>query len=296
MNWFGRLARRFRRPGGAALFPPAGDLDRGAFERAMAGPAPHLQYVTFFTPRSGSSWVADVTNRTRRLGRVGESFNPNFLPAMARGMNAATLDDYCAVLGRSRQTDGIFGFQITDHQMRAVFGTADRFLEYYDATPCFWLIRRDIVLQGISLYKMQVTRLAHSPRASEAAIAAREADFVYDADRIRRWIEHIAAAERGTEALIAGAGLSPLRMSYERNAELAPNHIAIVMMRHLGLTAPRMKPLVSPHRKIGTDRNAAFARRFRDEHPDFIARLETERAPMLEKCVHYGPKRSARRG
>lgn len=51
-----------------------------------------------------------------------------------------------------------------------------------------------------------------------------------------------------------------------------------------------MKPLVSPHRKIGTERNADFARQFRIEHPDFIARLVDERAPMLEKCVDYGPK------
>ena len=296
MHWLSPASDRLRRllrgrePWRRYGFPRADEIDRARLARDMELQLPKLEFVMFFTPRSGSSWVSDVLSRTRRMGSIGESFNPTFLPRMTRAMNATTLADYCAVLGRRRQGNGVFGFQITHHQLRAVFGSDAAFLAHYPARHSVWLVRRDIVLQAVSLHKMQVTQLGHAPRAHPDEISAREAGFAYDADAIRYWIRHIHAAERGTEALIAAAGLTPLRMSYEQNVALKANHVANVIGRHIGLPTMRMKPLNSPHQRIATPRNTDFAERFRREHPEFLAEIEAERAPMLERIQPYGPK------
>lgn len=113
---------------------------------------------------------------------------------------------------------------------------------------------------------------------------------MYDGAEIRRWLEHILLAEQSTEALFAKFGLTPLRMSYEHNTTLKPNHLLNVMGRHMGLPTMRMKPIRSDHHKIATDRNAEFADRFRRENQTFLSEVEELRAPMLEKIGYYGPR------
>lgn len=271
-------------------FPTAQEVDRDRFAADMALPLAAKQYVMFFTPRSGSSWISDIATRTRRLGILGESFNPNFLPAMTRAMNATSLNEYCNIAMRRRVRGDVFCFQITHHQLTAVFASEDDFLARFPSSDSFWLIREDIVLQAISLYRMAVTDLAHSPNATPRQIRDSEARFSYDGPRIRHWLNHILAAEQATETMINRAGLKPLRMSYERNTALKPSHLLNVMGRHIGLPTMRLKPVRSPHTKIATPSNTEFADRFRHEQRDFLKRVEAARAPMLEQLSYYGPR------
>jgi LPS sulfotransferase NodH len=273
-------------------FSDANTLNRDAFARTMARPLPDLQYVMFFTPRSGSSWIADVLTRTRRMGRVRESFNPHFMKSMSQGLGAASLDEYCEALPRKLQSDGVFGFQITKLQQTVMFGTNNAFLKRYGVHPWIWLVRSDIVLQAVSLYKMDVAQITHAPHLDTHDIGQQERIVIYDPDRIRYWIEHIRQIERKTEALIVRAGIQPLRLNYERNSGMKPNHIANVIGRHVGRETMVMKAIKSPHNKVGTDQNAAYAERFRQSHKIFLDWLDDERAEMLENSVCYGPKGS----
>jgi len=272
-------------------FPTKQSVDRARFASDMALAPATTQYVMFFTPRSGSSWICDIATRTGRLGVLGESFNPNFLTNMTRAMNATSLDEYCDIAVRRRARNDVFGFQITQHQLNAVFASEDAFLKRFPSKNSFWLIREDIVLQAISLYRMKVTNLAHSPNATPDKIRETEDLFTYNGPEIRSWLEHILAAEQATEAMITRAGLKPLRMSYERNTNLKPSHLLNVMGRHLGLPTMRLKSVHSAHTKIATGRNAEFGDRFRNEQRDFLKRVDEMRAPTLEKLVYYGPKR-----
>ena len=275
-------------------FPSADEIDRARFERERTRTKPaRLKYIMYFTPRSGSSWVTEIAARSGHLGRPGECFNPNFLPQMARAMNATDMDEYCDILTRRRVTNGVFGSQITYHQLNAVFpGEAD-FIARFPEKKCFWLIREDIVLQGISLVKMLQTQIAHATKASDQELERKEQDFRYDATEIKRWITHIHKAETKTEALIARFELEPFRMSYERNTRLKPQRLANVMHAYLGL--PRQTGLnrQSEHRKIGTDRNLEFAEQFRAEMPEFVAGLDAARQPMLDALRDYTPRTSA---
>ena len=264
-------------------FPCAGDLNRTCFEREMLKDPASLQYTMFFTPRSGSSWLTDVVNRAERIGRPGEYFNPNTMHEIATRLNATAIEEFRDILIRRSITKGVFGQQITDHQIRAVFGNTDRFVELFPQDKCFWLIREDIVLQGISLYKMQHTKISHAPQASDEELLKREDLFVYDAKEIKRWIRHIRVAETGSEALFEKFGMNPFRMSYERNTQLSPQRLVNIMARYLSVPEDQNLKIESIHKKIGTAANLAFADRFREQNRDFVAELEEERRPMIEK-------------
>ncbi len=287
--WLRRGARRAAAPWDG--WPDPAGLNREKLAADMARPPAETRFVMFFTPRSGSSWVADLVTRSRRMGVLGEAFNPNFLPDMARAMNAPDLDTYCQVQMRRRARDGVFGFQITHHQLIRVFGTEADFIARFGDWQGFWLVRRDIVAQAVSLWKMQTAHIAHAPQIRPDQIRAREAGLAYDGPQIRRWLEHVLVAEEATEALIARMGMTPLRMSYEHNITLKPSHLVNVMRRHLGLPTQRMKNLSSPHAKVGTRLNSDFAARFREDYADWLEEVAARRAPILEQITYYGPRR-----
>lgn len=276
-------------------FPRLGELDRDRFASDMALPLPAKQYVMYFTPRSGSSWITDIAGKTRKLSLPGEVFNPNFLPKITQSYNATTMDEYCAVLKRRRNTQDVFGFQITYHQLAAVFRNEADFLKRFPSPTCFWLIRRDIVAQAVSLYKMVQTQVGHAPQLDADEILAREHSFIYDGPAIRHWMQHILSAEIKTEAMFARYGLSPLRMSYERNIALHPNHLVNVIGKHVGIAHMRMKPLQSAHSKIATARNDAFAAAFRSDYAGFVQEVAEQRSEMLSRIGEYGPRPYARR-
>lgn len=264
-------------------FATASELDRERFAREMKVPPATTQYVMYFTPRSGSSWLTDIADRTRKLSIPGECFNPNFMPNMTRALNATNMEEYIDILVRRRNTKGVFGFQITYHQLNAVFRSREKFLSHFPSEKCFWLIREDILLQAISLHKMQMTQLSHAPQITDEDLEAKDKSFQYDAKQIKRWLEHIRSAEISTEELFADHGLTPYRMSYEQNTSLRPARIVNAMGHFLGLEHMTGLKLNTAHRKIGTSTNDHYADRFRSEMSDYMEKIDEARAPMLAK-------------
>lgn len=275
-------------------FPKPQEIDGAAFARDRALPKAHTNYVIFFTPRAGSTWLTDIASKTGKLGRPSESFNPRHLNKMASAMNAANLKDYCDMIARKRATRGVAGFEITHHQLRAVFKGDNRFRALYPNPPLFWLIRRDIVAQAISLYKMTTTRVSHSTLVDATDIAAREARFVYDADRIAHWVDHILTAERRTEQLMTTAGWRPLRLWYEENVAIGAQSVLAAMTTHLNL--PPIEPAhdpVSAHHRIATNKNAEFSARFREDRQSYLAEVAEERSPWLKQLRPYQDQHAA---
>lgn len=269
------------------LFSPLDRLDRDRFARDMQLPAARIKYVMHFTPRSGSSWITDLATRTHQLSEPGECFNPSFMPTMTRATNAATMNEYNAILMRRRNTRGVYGFQITDHQMQRVFGRRAAFAERFpaDRWHSFFLIREDIVAQAVSLAKMVHTDISHAPQADAQQIAARERGFVYDGKDIRRWLLHLLEAEQGSESFFELAGIAPLRLSYERNVAAAPSEVLDLMCRHIGIPAIGGPPQTSSHRKVGTSQNADYAARFRAENAAFLDDIAQTRAGTLARLA-----------
>lgn len=240
-------------------------------------------YVIHFTPRSGSSWLTDIIAATKQLSAANEAFNPGFIPEIAQALNATDLDDYIQMLLRFFNTNGVYGVEITAHDIHAVFGDYAAFHRYFGPAPCFWLIRQDIVAQAVSLAKMVTTAVAHTAESDLQSQRDSDRKFPYDAAVIKRWLEHIHAAEVSSEAWFAQYGLSPLRMSYEQTTALSPLQMVNIIARHAGLPDIAPMAFASQHTKLATEQNKIYADRFRREEADFMASIDLRRAPMLAK-------------
>lgn len=273
----------------AVTWPPEHEVNRVRFNKIMAQAAPRKSYVIYFTPRSGSSRVTDILTQTRGMGTPGECFNPVNVPVMAKALGAYNLEEFVDVVLRHKMRGGIHGFDVTYGMIQRVFRSEEAFMAYFRESPCFWLIREDIVLQAVSLYKMETTRLSHSVSSDADARAAAEESFVYDANEIRHWLTHIRKLEAGCEAMFKTFDLTPLRLSYEDMAKLSAPQIVSLFAQHVEVEGLAQVPVETRHSKIATSKNSEFAERFRAENARFMRKVDEERAPMLAAIHRQTP-------
>ena len=266
-----RLARPFR------------DLtaDPQRFAQDQLLPRAERSYGIMFTPRSGSSYLAEVLAQTGQLGQPGEVFNPDFVPKIATAYNASNVAQYCAMLWIKRQKYGLIGFEITPDQMLACFSSERHFMTLCVPGHWLWLIREDIVAQAVSSSRMIQTRIAHDRSAGLAELASADKNFVYDAPTIRRRIATLRWREIQAERFFARWNIRPLRMSYEQIMRLGPVAVAQLVARHIGIHLLNDAEFNTVHRKLGTEKSISFAERFRNEHSRLISRVERERAQIV---------------
>jgi LPS sulfotransferase NodH len=250
--------------------------------RILARPAPRLTYGIMFTPRSGSSRVTDILTATGALGLPREHFNPNFLPGLAKSFESPEITTYCAAVKRLRTAGEVYGCELTHAHLKRAFDSHAQAQALLAPDRWFWLIREDIVAQAVSLSRMVQLRVSHDVgQVDEAARAAADAAFAYDAADIARRLNALRKLENGSEAFFAEIGVAPVRLSYERLSAMDPAAVAALFARHLGVTLPPDTQATSTHRKLGTDKNDAYAVRFRKEKASLVAKAEAARAPLL---------------
>ncbi|AHM03058.1 hypothetical protein roselon_00619 [Roseibacterium elongatum DSM 19469] len=255
-------------------------------EKIQARPLPTRKLVIYFTPRSGSSWLTDLIGQSRHLGAGNEVFNPNFTPQIANGIQALGRDDYILQVQKwFCSPNGVFSFEVTAHQLGRLFPDPTPFMDTFNDASCvpLWLIRRDIVAQGVSLAKMVRTKIAHSPETDGQDDRKLDSGFDYDADEIKRWITHILNAERRNEALFQDYGIAPFRLCYEDMMHAGPEAVRRRLAELAQLRDPGWPELTLRHEKLGTSQNRAYADRFRKDRADLVAKIEAERAPMLAR-------------
>lgn len=159
-------------------------------------------------------------------------------------------------------------------------------MAYFPNTLFFWLIRKDIVAQGVSLDKMVQTNVSHASNYDASEIENSDRSYDYDAGRIRKWISHIHSAELASEKMIADFNLAPVRLSYEQITQAGAQKVIELFAAKLGLEGFAAQDVPSSdHRKIGTGKNDAFSERFRAENQRFMERIDAERAEMLSQSA-----------
>lgn len=251
---------------------------------------PSQVYAIFFTPRSGSSRLTDILGQTDQLGRPGECYNPAHVKPNARAHGVNTLETYVDRMHRTRKIGDLMGFEITYDHLKMNFGTEARFDALVAPSRLIWLIREDIVLQAVSVSRMRQTKIGHDTGLTADERAKGDAAFTYDALDIRNRLQAIRWREVQTEAYLARSSAPLLRLSYETLSDLGPMQIAQWLAHHLGQDLPDDLSFKEAHRKLGTDKNLAFAERFRAENPRLMARIEAERAPMLAALPRIVPQ------
>lgn len=261
------------------IFDPEADQRR--YQLWIRSEAPVKTYSILFTPRSGSSWLTSILTKTKAMGTPSEWFNPSLMPSSTRSKGARDLDQFIEAISRHEIHGKIFGFEITHHQIGAVFGSNENFMLRFHGATFFWLIRKDIVAQGVSLDKMVQTKVSHAANNNNDEIESSDSLYSYNSDRIRKWIRHIHAAEVATEKMIADFNLSPIRLSYEGITSAGSENVVKIFASELGVSIPTLQDTPSEHRKIGTSKNDEFSDRFRIENQDFVEKLEENRADII---------------
>lgn len=270
-------------------------LDRAKFARITARAAPNVEYCIYFTPRSGSSWLTDLAGRSGFLGAPKECFNPNFAPRIARNLGARDMDEYIRAIRRHFAANGTFGFEITFYQLRKVFGGPAPFMAQFGTAVQLWLIREDVVLQAVSLWKMRTTGISHSVNSTNTDRTEAEARVAYDPDGIAENIDHIVKLETLTEKHFTAFGLDPIRLSYEVMMANGPARTRAMLAHVLGLPPQDPTEGDPTHTKIATSTNGAFAERFRAERRAYCADLDARRAAMLAQVTRDWSTLSVRR-
>lgn len=266
-------------------FFPVSIANEARRNQLASKPEPATTYVVYFTARSGSSWLTDVVTKTGALGEPGEWFNPNFVPNIAEALGATDMDSYVHLVKRRFTHGGVFGVEITSHQLKRIFGEYPAFDAYFPGAKSIWLIRRDIVAQAVSLAKMVTTEVSHTAHSDTGAQLAADEKFTYDAEVIQKWLKHLHNGEIQTEAWIGEFNLDPLRICYEDMMAIGAEGAVNVVSNHIGVSPVANMELSSGHAKLGTEKNSSFASQFREDMADFIKEIDEQRHEMLSKLT-----------
>lgn len=266
-------------------------VDEDGLAKIARKPLPDKRYLIFFTPRSGSSRLGDLIDKTGYLRDPGEPFNPAFVPTMAQKFDAPDIETYVSNLMRLRNTNNVFGAEATFRQIQCVFGSMEEMLRLVQPTSCIWLIREDLVAQAVSLSRHKQTRVGHSPAVDLAAQARAEEVFVYKPDDIIKALRMLFWQEARIEECLVRYGLDALRLSYETTTRAREQDVVALICGHIGVEIPDLSVAHSPHTKLRGTKGRAFAERFRNEHPDLLARIDERRAERISKLhvIASGP-------
>jgi len=249
-------------------------VDGATLDRDMATIAPSdKNYIIFFTPRSGSSWLTSILSATKKLGYPEEYINPAFVRDVVKATNARTPELLIKMLKRKRKTfNGVFGMEVRAIDV-LLFGEREFFDEVDPATLIYCLWRDDIVAQGISLYRAVTTGRYHSSDKMAPSVPD------YSADGIRHWIEDVANIENSNLKMLEQHNLTARLLCYEDI--VGDRSLALSLFAEplgVGLEAAELSQRSSDGlTKIADAWNFATEERFRREEPRYVSSIEEQR-------------------
>jgi LPS sulfotransferase NodH len=177
----------------------------------------HTLYCFFIMPRSGSTWLGELMAGTKTLGMPNEWLNQRFIfrdnisklgfaPPKIRG--TADINKYFSHI--AEDGNGTAGVQLSYWQCMALRPLLKGALPVRNI-HWFYLRRRDIVEQAISLYKSLSTGVWHSFEQSHPSPNPDKFDVTKAVEDLTK----LVVMEQRFETLMAECGIDPLRLFYE---------------------------------------------------------------------------------
>lgn len=254
------------------------------------GAAADQAFFLCTTPRSGSTllcglladagagWPASyyhrptgMATRARELGVVQSPGTPGFdgayLHAIRKAGSAGT-----GMFGMRLMWDYAPGlFAVLDGQCPGLPDDLSRIQAAFGPTRFIHLTRQDKVAQAVSLHKAEATGLWH--RAQDGSVIEGKAPVRgpgYDADALAGHLRDVSRADRSWAAWFAEQGIAPHRIAYEALAE-DPIGVLARALQAIGLDPARSAGVTPATARLSDPESAAWAARFRSEHPEFNA-------------------------
>ncbi|CAG9213468.1 Stf0 family sulfotransferase [Burkholderia vietnamiensis] len=264
-----------------AAFPENHVIHRCVIERIAAERKP---YVVFLIARSGSTWLTDMASRSGKLGVPQEWFNEEWIqtneialgccPPKALGIS--DVDQYILKTAElTASEDGCFGIQLSPSQANNVCQMLEDVGHACSVFSHFYLRRRNVVRQAISLYRSVQSGLFHSYQTDEGA-RGRFDSVEYDNEGIKSWCRHLVEGEIYFERIFALNGIRPERLLYE---DLVADPLAQLRRIYKCVNADggSINSTKFELRVLSDNRNESWERKFRDESADFLLELDQYR-------------------
>jgi LPS sulfotransferase NodH len=258
----------------AAVTEDVADLDAGQ---------PTCLYAICMTPRSGSTYLSHLLRDAGSFGFPEEWLSMSFAEDEAMSVGATDLPTYFRrVLAKHASDNGVSGLEISlAHLIHArMENRADKLLDR--RFRYFYLRRRNIVRQGISMHVALQSGVLHSYQMSDDARAALEG-VPYDAHAIRQHIKFLHNEELKWEGEFGARHVEPDRIYYEDIIH-RPEKILRRFANILGLPATPLMPKRVEIERVSNSRTDDWEARYRDEDADYLDALAMHR-PFVDTAV-----------
>ncbi|SOE68917.1 LPS sulfotransferase NodH [Burkholderia sp. OK233] len=246
-------------------------------------------YVIFIIARSGSTWLMEMAQNSNILGTPQEWFNEGWIhtcePALGCrppvAIGTGDVDEYLRrTVADYRSQSGVMGLQLSPYQTECLCSMVERPRDICSLVQPFYLRRRNLVAQAISLYRSVRSEFFHSYQANPVLQSRLDA-VEYNAAAIAGWCEHLVAGEVFFESTFRRLNLSPARFTYE-DIIADPEDVLTWMNQTINPTSTTRVSANSKNLKtLRTEISEEWCHRFRTERADFLAQLEVRRPPFL---------------
>lgn len=227
-------------------------------QRYAAMPAPLKNFVIFMTPCSGSVWISNVLTRHGGFGQTKEWFNPDHIAIDIAQTQSASLDRYLDQVRKLRQDEntGVFGAEISYFHLELIERLASFFGVFGpDSTEFFYLARRDLAAQAVSLYRAKTTQIWPT---YEDHIESEPIHLPYNEAAISACVEHVLLEEEGFEKTFAEMNLRPRRLVFEDIVEDGADEVCRIFGGQVGVEChPAAPPTTRQRRSLAGDEDMA---------------------------------------
>ncbi len=226
-------------------------------------------YAIAFTPRSGSTLLADILSRSELVGNPREWFNPALRQRLVINSASRDLEQYYRYLKTNFRSRRVFGVELAWAHLRLLQTSgAPHLLD--DIKHWSFLRRRDLTAQAVSLYKAQCSGTYHSIQGVSPAL-----DVAYDAHAIASWILRLVQQEFGFLRFFDDRNLNVRELWYEELSKEPPTHIVRQWCQAIDLHPDIYAKidesvLATEHRKLADARSGEMIEQFRAEHAGLL--------------------------
>lgn len=232
---------------------------------------PGLKYVIAITPRSGSSYLCDLLKQTCLIGTPDEFLNHQFIPEILKKIPANNSDDYLKnVLKRFKSNNGVSGLKASWFQFNN-FYSALKEPAVFKQFKYIYLIRRDLYLQSVSLYKATESGMFHTNVQHGVEAKSKLNNLEYNYAKLEEWYKHIVTQESGWQSFFLLTNIFPLCITYEEIEENISDVIDRIF-RYLNIKRETQSTnsVESIFKKIGDRQSIEWACKFALERDEMM--------------------------
>lgn len=237
------------------------------------------RYAICLIPRSGSTYLAHLLRDTGAFGNPNEWLAVGLAEDLARRTGAADWDTLLRrTLAMHASPNGVSGIELAlahivwGRQATGRKQVLDRTMRY------FYLRRRNIVRQAISMFMAHQSGILHSFQLDQETQSARD-QVSYNAASIRGWVKFLQDEEMRWEREFGALGIEPVRLYYE-DVIARPERVIRLFAHLLGVPETPQVPERVSLTRMSDERSDAWEIRYREEDADFLQATKRYR-PLL---------------